>query len=1018
MKRTLLGVLFYSGLALAEPAPAPAPRLVVPVPHSLPVCVLRESPDGAFLASGDMGGSIKIWDESNRQLQQTLSSQRGGFLPFWLDWLSADRLICYGNDFRYHLYDVRSGKQLATRPDQACRNQGGVGQAGGHLFFCPSPSSPPVLQQWEPMSWTQKGSWPVPTAQAGDTVLALSLNRQGTRACLALGSGKLIEMSLPDGKLNWQLEHTPEQFTLLDYGPDGQTVLGSSPQGLYVSRQGQLKGPFAHSPDERARWVDGEVQYLWQQKLTRWDPEHPESDRVVGIKAMKAAFGSGVANHQLVIGDLQGKVLQASNGESALESPPFCEIRHLAADRKGRLFAGLGSGQVVCWNLRNGTRETVLEGRDRALGLALSGNGKLLVVSRDNQPVDIYDTDTLKRKGTLPAAAGLTALQSSEDGRYLLGIRQSKLEVYDLQNGSLLRERSIPMSYAFSCQGPAKLAISEANGEVVETDLLTGKKVVCANYHANALGFDSRGRLFALDQIGPGKVLLQPVVQRSLKELMAPPAGSRLYQIAIRSSQPARLSYDEVGQRWLMVADQGAVFHLADKAVPEPLLPDAGNWSLGSIVSLSNGCFISVGREFTAEFWKPRESTPCGQLLVLNQGADWLVSDRSGLFDGTPAAERQIEWLIDNRRVRVDQIFEKAYRPGLLKNLGSVTAPSQAPVAGLQIQPPEVTFQSPAPGAEVAQRIVEVRISVKDLGGGAGEPRLYVNGKAVPQTARREDGAYLLQAPLQAGVNDLRCSAMDKSGTVESRGDRLRLTCTAVPPRNPKLMVVALGVNQAANAPKLSFAEKDAQALAEKLQSPLFESTEVRLLTGDKARTEVLRQTFQELGKVAQPQDTLVLFLAGHGSLDSSGYHFLMAPGQPSVDGPALAQWLREFPAQKQFVILDTCHAGAVSDEIASSFAVSQQRMARGSGVYLLAACRSDQSALELPKLQHGLLTYSLLEGLRSAPPNSRQQVTVSGLVYYVCSQVPDLCRQIGLNQDVFQFVSGTDFPIRQSGKP
>jgi hypothetical protein len=49
-------------------------------------------------------------------------------------------------------------------------------------------------------------------------------------------------------------------------------------------------------------------------------------------------------------------------------------------------------------------------------------------------------------------------------------------------------------------------------------------------------------------------------------------------------------------------------------------------------------------------------------------------------------------------------------------------------------------------------------------------------------------------------------------------------------------------------------------------------------------------------------------------------------------------------------------------------------------------ACHSDQSALELPSPQPGLLTYSLLEGLKSAPPNSRQQVTVSGLVYFVWS--------------------------------
>lgn len=1016
MKRTLLGFLVCCGLAWAD-----GPRLVVPVPHSHPVSVLKESPDGAFLASGDMSGTLKIWDESSRQLQQTLSSERGGFMPLWLDWLGSDRLICYGNDFRYHLFDVRSGQQLASQPAKACRNQGGPAQAAGRLYFCPKDSDPPVLQQWDPLTWAQKGSWALPGVQAGDSVYCLSLNRQGTRACLQLESGKVLELSLPDGKVSWRMDRMPDKFALLDYGPDGETILGSGPQGVYFARAGKLRGPFGHAPDRKAFWVDRQVQYFWQQKLVQLDPEHPESDRVIGSKPVQDPFSEGISNHQMVVGTMQGKVLKAASSEAALDEPPFSEIRYLAHDRKGRLYAALLTGQVVCWSMQSGNRETLLEGQGRVQGMALSHDGKVLLVSRADQPLSVYDTETLQLKSKVAAASDLSTLQTSQDGRFVVGVRNNKLEVYDLQSGTSVEQRPQARAWALSRQGPARLATADG-GEVVEVNLLDGKQRSFGNLHATALDYDAQGALFALDQIVQGRVSLQPVVERKGQEILQMPPGSRLYQFETHSSRPLSLSYDEVGRRWLMVGDQGQVFHLGEKAQPEMLLPDAGNWSYSPLTPLPNGSFVSIGREHTLEFWKAREASPSGQLLVLNGGVDWLVTDRSGLFDGTPVAERQVEWLVDNRKVRVDQIFEKAYRPGLLKSFGSSAvssaAQTQAPVAGLQIQPPQVTFQSPVPGAEVAQRIVEVRIAVKDLGGGAGEPRLFVNGKAVPQTARREGGDYLLQAPLQAGVNELRCTAMDKSGAVESRGDRLRLTCTAVAARKPKLVVVALGVNQAGNAPKLSFAEKDAQSLSEKLQSPLFESTEVRLLTGEKARTDVLRQTFEELGKDTQPQDTLVLFLAGHGSLDSNGYHFLMAPGQPSVDGPALAGWLREFPAQKQFVILDTCHAGAVSDEMASSFAVSQQRMARGSGVYMLAACRSDQSALELPKLQHGLLTYSLLEGLKSAPPNSRQQVTVSGLVYYVCSQVPDLCRQVGLNQDVFQFVSGTDFPIRQSGKP
>lgn len=1014
MNRTLLCLLLGTGLGWSEPSP----RLVVPVPHAQPISALQESPDGRFLATGDLSGSLKIWDTSTRQLQQSLSSQRGGFYPFWLGWLGLERVLCYGNDFRFHLFDVASGQRLSSQPEKAFRTRGGVAQVGAQVLFSPLQPGPPLLQQWDPVAWKQQASWAIPEAQADDAVDSLCVNAQGNRVCLGLQSGRALEMSLPDGKLNWQLDHLPKDFQLEGYSPDGETVLASGLQGLYLCKAGQARGPFAHHPDHHAFWVDNLVQYQWQHKAMEWDPAHPESERVLGSKALEDSFSEGVFGHQLVIGSLQGELVRASSGEAALLHPAFCEIQQLAYDRKGKIFAGLLSGQVVSWNLQSGARESLFEGKSAVVGMALSGNGKLLFVSRKGESsLDLYDLERRQPKGRLATrAAGLLQLRCSEDGRYLAGVRDAKLEVYDVQSGDLLQQRPLGRAFALASQGRPKLAVA-GSGEVEEFDLSLGQKTIYPNYALDALEYDVQGRLFGLQRIAVGRLRFQPIVQRKDHELVMGPAGSREYRFDSRTPK-LRLSFEPSTSQWLMVGDQGQVFQLSEQEVPKPLLPDAGNWSWSPLSSLANGSFVCVGREQTLEFWKPGESTPAGQLLVLNRGADWLVTDRSGLFDGTPEAERQVEWLVDNRKVRVDQIFEKAYRPGLLKSFAAASSSAKpATVAGLQISPPLVTFQAPASGAEIAQRIAEVRIRVQDQGGGAGEPRLFVNGKAVPQTIRREGDIYCLQAPLQPGMNELRCTALDKSGAVESRGDKLTVNCSVLAARKPRLMVIAVGVNQAGNAPKLSFAENDAKSLSEKLQSPLFDSSEVRLLVGEKARADSIRQSFQELGKEAQAQDTLVLFLAGHGSLDSTGYHFLMAPGQAPLDGPTLAGLLREFPAQKQLVILDTCHAGAASDEIAAAFAVNQQRMARGSGVYLLAACRSDQSALELPRLQHGLLTYSLLEGLQSAPPNSRQQVTVSGLIYFVCSQIPDLCHQIGLNQDVFQFVSGTDFPIRLSGK-
>ncbi|MFN8612767.1 MAG: caspase family protein [Vulcanimicrobiota bacterium] len=1008
MKRTLIGLLLCTGMGLAEPA---NPRLVLPVPHTQPVCVLKESPDGRYLASGDTSGAIKIWDEGTRQLQQTLPSQRGGFLPLWMDWLSRDKLVCYGSDFRFHTYDVTTGRQLKVQPAQAYRSKGGVGQAQGKVFFSPFQSNVPVLQEWDPINWTQLNSWDLPAP-----VESFSLSGRGDRACLLLENSKIIELDLTSKKTLWELPAPPKNLSLHGYSPDGLSVLAADASGLYLLGAGGLRGPFSHPPDLNPLWDDQQVHFLWNKKLVRWDPAHPEDPGQVATGPGLDSFSQGMAHHQMILGVQDGSLIEAQTAQPAMVSPTFSQIRNLVYDQKGRIYAGLVGGQIVCWSLQTGTRETVLPGSSRVLSLALSGDGKLLSVSREKS-LDFYDAEKLKLKKSVPLEPGqLFALQSSYDGRYLLGLRKDSYELYDTQTDRLVEHGPRSGCLTLSTLGAARLARAKS-GQVVEVELATGKRNTFENYTCNALAYDDQGHLFGLSSPAPGRLLFTPIVQRKLLDLMHVPAGAREYAFQYTGGYLG-LNFESSARKWLMSTQEGQLLELGASATPAQVLPKGGSWDSGPIKFLANGSLLAVGREHTVEFWKAGQPAPTGQLIALNDGADWLACDANGLFDGTPAAEHQIEWLVDDRKVRVDQTFEKAYRPGLLKSFAAASTTQVAtPVAGLQIVPPQVEFQAPAPGSEIAQRITEVRISVKDQGGGFSPPVLYVNGKAVPQSGRREGDDYLLQAPLQPGLNELRCTALDQSGSVESRGDKLRVTCLAAQVRNPKLMVIAVGLNQAAKATKLNFAEKDAQSLAERLQSPLFASCEVRLLAGDKARTDLIGQAFQDFSKDAQAQDTLVLFLAGHGTLDTQGYHFLMTPGQPDLDGQTLARWLREFPAQKQFVILDTCHAGAVSDEIAASFAVNQQRLARGSGVYMLAACRSEQSALELPSLQHGLLTYSLLEGLKSAPPNSRQQVTVSGLVYFVCSQVPDLCRQVGLSQDVFQFVSGTDFPIRQSGK-
>ena len=99
----------------------------------------------------------------------------------------------------------------------------------------------------------------------------------------------------------------------------------------------------------------------------------------------------------------------------------------------------------------------------------------------------------------------------------------------------------------------------------------------------------------------------------------------------------------------------------------------------------------------------------------------------------------------------------------------------------------------------------------------------------------------------------------------------------------------------------------------------------------------------------------------------------------------------------------------------------AQQRLARSSGVFLIAASTAEQAAKEYPELGHGVLTYAILralgEGGRPEAVDDQGTVTANSLLTYVAREVPRLTRKFqGSEQIPVQFSTGQDFPLVTSG--
>jgi len=103
---------------------------------------------------------------------------------------------------------------------------------------------------------------------------------------------------------------------------------------------------------------------------------------------------------------------------------------------------------------------------------------------------------------------------------------------------------------------------------------------------------------------------------------------------------------------------------------------------------------------------------------------------------------------------------------------------------------------------------------------------------------------------------------------------------------------------------------EQADSLAEAARRTTGDDARVKVLRGEEATREALRSAFDEFAHAMSENDTLIVFLVGHGSFDGEEYKFNL-PG-PDAAGKELAEMLAGIPARSQLIVNATSASGAV----------------------------------------------------------------------------------------------------------
>src|SRR5262249_20254363 len=370
------------------------------------------------------------------------------------------------------------------------------------------------------------------------------------------------------------------------------------------------------------------------------------------------------------------------------------------------------------------------------------------------------------------------------------------------------------------------------------------------------------------------------------------------------------------------------LIELATGRVIRSLPHAAGSTSL--TFSTDGRSMVALGENNDKHIWDISTGDKLATLVNLagafgSRSDDWLVVTPDGLFDGSPAAWTQILWQFGGKTFDVnpaETFFNEFYHPGLLAEIMAGKRP-RAPrsITQLDRRQPELkltTSTGPLGAADVSKRNLAGTIEVTErpadkdwaTGSGARDVRLFRNGSLVKAWRGdvlngRSSATLETTIPIVAGENRLTAYAFNRDN-VKSRDAKVELKGADALQRAGNCYILAIGINTYSNAQyNLKYAAADARSFAEELRRQQqriasYQNIEVIALSDEQATkanilsalrllagsSEVVPQdapaALKEI-KRAQPEDTVVIFYAGHGT--AQGQRFYLIPNDLGYAG-------------------------------------------------------------------------------------------------------------------------------------